>query len=235
MPDGLLKVTGFLPENSESIPTVLMSNRNQHFYEFGPFRLDPLERRLQRDGNVLTLTPKAFDVLLLLVVNGGHVLRKDEFLEKIWAGSYVEEKNLADNISLLRKVLGDDVKAPSFIQTVPRLGYRFVADVREVTDESEALFERTRTHIVIEEETRDTPVAASTPIETYATTQARGEASAKPRVTLAQTMARPARSICDRADLDWWRGDLKGIIPSHAAKRRSSDHDLARYDSHTSD
>jgi Tol biopolymer transport system component/DNA-binding winged helix-turn-helix (wHTH) protein len=160
-----------------------MSKRNHHFYEFGPFRLDPLERRLQRDGKVLALTPKAFEVLLLLVVNGGHVLRKDEFLEKIWAGSYVEEKNLADNISLLRKVLGDDVKAPSFIQTVPRMGYRFVAEVREVTDESKALFERTRTHIVIEEETRDAPVAASTPIETYPTTHARDEASAKPRTS----------------------------------------------------
>ena len=160
-----------------------MSKPHKHFYEFGPFRLDPLERRLQRDSEDLSLTPKAFEILLLLVVNGGHVLRKHEFLETVWAGSYVEEKNLADNISLLRKVLGDDVKAPSFIQTVPRLGYRFVADVREVTDESAILFESTRTHIVIEEETSDASISASTPLETYPTTQARGETSAKPRAS----------------------------------------------------
>lgn len=159
-----------------------MSNPHKHFYEFGPFRLDPLERRLQRDSEDLPLTPKAFEILLLLVVNGGHVLRKDEFLEKVWAGSYVEEKNLADNISLLRKVLGDDVKAPSFIQTVPRLGYRFIADVREITDASTALFESTRTHIVIEEETSEWPVTASRPLETYPT-QTRSDASARPRAS----------------------------------------------------
>jgi DNA-binding winged helix-turn-helix (wHTH) protein len=89
-----------------------MSNPHKHFYEFEHFRLDPKERRLQRNGEVLSLTPKAFEVLMLLVENGGHALRKDEFLEKVWAGSYVEEKNLADNISLLRRILGDDPKSP---------------------------------------------------------------------------------------------------------------------------
>jgi TolB-like protein/DNA-binding winged helix-turn-helix (wHTH) protein/Flp pilus assembly protein TadD len=136
-----------------------MSNRHKHFYEFEGFRLDPSERQLRSEGKILPLTPKAFDVLLLLVENGGHALRKHEFLEKIWADSYVEEKNLADNISLLRKILGDDVKAPSFIETVPRLGYRFVADVREVREEGADLLlaERSREHVVIEEEFEPTP------------------------------------------------------------------------------
>jgi DNA-binding winged helix-turn-helix (wHTH) protein len=149
-----------------------MSNPHKHFYEFATFSLDPEERRLQRNGEVLPLTPKAFEVLLFLVENGGHALRKEEFLQKVWAGSYVEEKNLADNISLLRKVLGDDPKSPSFIETVPRRGYRFVAAVREVTDESIALVENTRTHIVIEEETSDAPVTPSGAVETYATAAA---------------------------------------------------------------
>lgn len=131
-----------------------MTNRHKHFYEFGPFTLHPEERRLQRNGEALQLTPKAFEVLLFLVENGGHVLRKEEFLQKVWAGSYVEEKNLADNISLLRKTLGDDPKSPSFIETVPRLGYRFVADVREVRENAAdvLLAERTRAHIVVEED-----------------------------------------------------------------------------------
>lgn len=131
-----------------------MTNRHKHFYEFGSFTLHPEERRLQRNGEALPLTPKAFEVLLFLVENGGHVLRKEEFLQKVWAGSYVEEKNLADNISLLRKTLGDDPKLPSFIETVPRLGYRFVADVHEVRESASdvILAERTRAHIVVEED-----------------------------------------------------------------------------------
>ena len=136
-----------------------MNNQHKHFYEFEGFRLDPKERQLRSQGKILPLTPKAFHLLLLLVENGGHALRKGEFLEKVWAGSYVEEKNLADNISLLRKVLGDDPKAPSLIETVPRLGYRFVADVREVREEGAALLlaERSRERVVIEEEIDPTP------------------------------------------------------------------------------
>jgi Tol biopolymer transport system component/DNA-binding winged helix-turn-helix (wHTH) protein len=143
-----------------------MSNSHKHFYEFAAFTLDPEERRLQRNGDVLPLTPKAFEVLLFLVENAGHALTKEEFLKRVWAGSYVEEKNLADNISLLRKVLGDDPKSPSFIETVPRRGYRFVATVREITDESIELVENTRAHIVIEEEMSDAPVATSGILET---------------------------------------------------------------------
>ena len=84
-----------------------MAKDSKHFYEFGPFRLDAVERQLRRDGEVLPLTPKAFEVLLLLVRNSQHVLKKEEVLAEVWKDSFVEEKNLTDNISILRKALGD--------------------------------------------------------------------------------------------------------------------------------
>ena len=97
-------------------------------YEFGPFRLDPAERRLLRKGEPVALAPKAFDLLLALVRRGGHLLAKEELLKEVWPGQFVEEGNLPLNISTLRKVLGEG----QYIETVPRHGYRFVAGVREL-------------------------------------------------------------------------------------------------------
>ena len=136
-----------------------MANQFKGFYEFGDFQLDPTERQLRRDGRTLPLTPKAFDVLLMLVENGGHMLRKEEFLEKVWSEQFVEEKNLADNISVLRKLLGDDPRNPTFIETVPRLGYRFVADVREVHENGADVLvaESVRARVLIEEEDDSSP------------------------------------------------------------------------------
>ena len=74
-------------------------------YEFGPFRVDPRERRLLRDGEVVPLTPKVFDVLLALVQNGGHILSKDELMKLVWADTAVEPGNVARNISTLRTAL----------------------------------------------------------------------------------------------------------------------------------
>ena len=109
-----------------------MSEENKHFYEFGPFRLDPLKRRLMRDGEPVRLTPKAFDLLLVLVEERGRTVEKDELFEKVWAGTVVEENNLNQNITALRKSLGDSRQESQYIATIPGLGYRFVADVREV-------------------------------------------------------------------------------------------------------
>jgi DNA-binding response OmpR family regulator len=78
-----------------------------HFYEFGPFRLDPVERLLLRQDTPVMLTPKVFDILLLLVRNGGRALEKEDFMREIWPDSFVEEGNLNRNISTLRKALGD--------------------------------------------------------------------------------------------------------------------------------
>jgi TolB-like protein/DNA-binding winged helix-turn-helix (wHTH) protein/Flp pilus assembly protein TadD len=99
-------------------------------YEFGPFCLNPAEGRLTRDGAVVPLAPKAFEALLLLVENSGHLVSKEELTEKLWSRTVVEEANLAKYIFTLRHALGEGEKDATFIETVPKRGYRFVAHVR---------------------------------------------------------------------------------------------------------
>ena len=106
-----------------------MRNQATRFYIFGLFRIDVTERILFGKKGAVPLTPKAFDTLLTLVENSGHVLGTKELMEKVWPDSFVEENNLAQNISTLRKVLGDE--GAKFIETVPKRGYRFVAEVSE--------------------------------------------------------------------------------------------------------
>lgn len=107
-------------------------------FEFGPFLLDPSTRSLLRDGATQTLAPKTFDVLQLLIEQRARVVSKDELLQTVWPGTFVEEGNLSQQIFLLRKILGGDDQ-PEYISTVPRRGYRFVADVRERSEELGAL------------------------------------------------------------------------------------------------
>src|SRR5688572_24066604 len=125
----------------------------KRFYVFGMFRIDVTERVLLNQKGPVSLTPKAFDLLLFLVENSGHILDKEELMKQIWPDSFVEENNLAQNISTLRKVLDDG--GGKFIQTVPRRGYRFAAEVSEALQEPPELIvrERTRSRIVIEEDT----------------------------------------------------------------------------------
>ena len=85
-----------------------MSNRPQQRYEFGPFQLDIAERCLLREGRPVPMTPKVFDLLEVLVRNSGHLVEKDELIKQVWPDSFVEEGNLNRNVSILRKVLGDD-------------------------------------------------------------------------------------------------------------------------------
>src|SRR2546423_11738051 len=103
----------------------------KHFYEFGPFRVDVVKRRLLRDSAIVPLTPKAFDTLLVLVEHSGQVVEKDDLMDKVWPGIAVEENNLTQNISMLRKALGERRAEPQYILTVSRLGYRFIAAVSE--------------------------------------------------------------------------------------------------------
>lgn len=110
-----------------------MSPHEQAVFRFGDFMLVPAERRLLRDGIPLALTGKAFDLLVTLVRNAGHLLTKDELLRAVWPGVVVEEVNLSVNVSVLRKALGAAPDAGEWIETVQRQGYRFNAAV-EVSD-----------------------------------------------------------------------------------------------------
>jgi len=101
-------------------------------YEFGPFRLEPREHRLVREGCAIPLTGKAFATLCALVEQHGTLVPKQELMEAVWPDSVVEENSLDRNISALRKALGEQASGESFIETVPRAGYRFVAAVREL-------------------------------------------------------------------------------------------------------
>jgi TolB-like protein/DNA-binding winged helix-turn-helix (wHTH) protein/Tfp pilus assembly protein PilF len=109
-----------------------MSLQDKNLYQFGRFCLDPLKRRLLRDGEVVKLTPKAFETLLALVEQRGKTVEKDELLNKVWAGTVVEENNLNQCITALRKSLGDSRHESQYIATIPGIGYRFVAEVRVV-------------------------------------------------------------------------------------------------------
>ena len=108
-----------------------MGQEDSHFYEFGRFRLDAAERVLLRDNEFVPLTPKVFDILLALVERGGHIVEKDDLMKRVWPDTFVEEGNLTQNVSMLRKALGESPGEPQFIETIARRGYRFVAAVKQ--------------------------------------------------------------------------------------------------------
>jgi len=110
----------------------------RHFYDFGPFRLDPAERVLLRNNHPVAVPPKDLETLLLLVERRGHIVEKNELLERVWAGVFVEEGNLAKRVSNLRTLLSNGTDGQGFIETIPKRGYRFVAEVREVMTEPAA-------------------------------------------------------------------------------------------------
>lgn len=114
-----------------------MNEPQIHIYEFGDFRLDASKRLLIKgDDESLPLTPKVFDTLLYLVRNQGKVIEKDELMREIWADTVVEENNLSQNISILRRILGEKPGEGRFIATIPGHGFRFVPEVRGVSEES---------------------------------------------------------------------------------------------------
>ncbi|HWZ85539.1 MAG TPA: transcriptional regulator, partial [Thermoanaerobaculia bacterium] len=100
-------------------------------YSFGPFRLEPPARRLTRDGESVALTARAFDTLVVLVENQGRVVTKEELIRSVWNDAFVEENNLNQAISAVRRALHDDGNGNRFIETVPRRGYTFVVPVLE--------------------------------------------------------------------------------------------------------
>jgi pimeloyl-ACP methyl ester carboxylesterase/DNA-binding winged helix-turn-helix (wHTH) protein len=132
-----------------------MENFSRKIYGFDRFQLDAGERLLFDSVKTIPLAPKVFDTLLLLVENAGRILSKERMLKEIWEDSFVEENNLAQNISYLRRVLGE-TKDKKFIETVPKYGYRFIVPVGLVENETETVtFERTQARILIREVIED--------------------------------------------------------------------------------
>jgi len=113
-----------------------MASESKHLYEFGPFRLDLVKRVLFREGKRVPLGSKAMDTLLVLVEKAGQTVQKDELMKRVWQDTAVEENNLNQSISSLRKALGDSLGEPQYVATVPGQGYRFVAPIKTVSDQS---------------------------------------------------------------------------------------------------
>src|SRR5215217_3151136 len=101
-------------------------------YRFGPYLLDVAEHRLLRGDGEVALPPKAFDTLVYLVERHGHLVKKNELLDAVWADVSVTEGVLTLRIKEIRQALGDDAQNPRFIKTIPTVGYKFVADVQDI-------------------------------------------------------------------------------------------------------
>lgn len=140
-------------------------------FEFGSFRLDPAERQLLCEDEPVALTPKCFDLLVVLVENNGHLVEKEELLRRLWPNQFVEESNLSFNISALRKALGEGRNEQRFIETVPKKGFRFVAPVtvhydseRGLVGKDETRTERSKSDEEFEKAATEVHEVAPTPV-----------------------------------------------------------------------
>ena len=116
---------------------------NPH-YRFGDFIVDTDQKVLLREDKALPLTPKLFETLLILVENSGRIVQKEQFMQRLWPHTFVEEANLTSNIQQLRKSLGDNARQPRYIETVTKRGYRFIANVQRVEAAPTAVPDRKR-------------------------------------------------------------------------------------------
>jgi DNA-binding winged helix-turn-helix (wHTH) protein/tetratricopeptide (TPR) repeat protein len=139
--------------SSESFLGVAMDRQAKHLLEFGPFRMDLEERVLMRDQQTITLSPKTFETLLVLVHHSERVVLKDDLMKILWPDTFVEESNLSQHIFQLRKALGDKAHDPEYIVTVPGRGYRFALKVREVSDGGDLVVRSRSLQTVTVEET----------------------------------------------------------------------------------
>jgi eukaryotic-like serine/threonine-protein kinase len=147
-----------------------MANAVKHLLEFGPFRVDPEQRLLLRDQEAISLSPKAFDLLLVLIQHSGQVVLKDDLMKLLWPDTFVEESNLGQHVFQLRKALGDRSQDSTYIVTVPGRGYRFAQKVHtpaiavaEAEEHGIVVESHTRSQVLIEEKglvTRVIPSAA---------------------------------------------------------------------------
>src|SRR5262245_21130124 len=125
-------------------------------YAFGPFVFDPREHRLLKDGEPLAVTPKVLDALQVLLEQRGRLVDKQELMNRLWPGSFVQDSALARHISDLRRALGEPARGGQYIETVPTRGYRFIGEVRPVdpqtagraiSEESESVLQPIATEI----------------------------------------------------------------------------------------
>jgi DNA-binding winged helix-turn-helix (wHTH) protein/tetratricopeptide (TPR) repeat protein len=166
-----------------------IGHENKHLYEFGAFRLDPSERILAHGQERIPLAPKAFDTLVVLVQNSGHLLAKEQLMKLVWPDSFVEENNLTQHISALRRALGEESNGTRYIETVPKLGYRFVAPVRDLAAGAEelTLTRRVKTHIVLREEEHE-EVTDSPDVQRAANRESAIVIAPRPRLSRAQAV-----------------------------------------------
>jgi len=154
-------------------------------YSFDTFRMDVLERRLWHDDELVSLTPKAFDTLLVLLENKGRIVDKDVLLEEVWKNTFVEEATLAQNVSTIRKALGTLPDGSQFIETVPKRGYRFLREVSEsASDEETIVVQRHRSTMIAAEQT-----------------------------TFSSPETKPATDVETQAKRNWFRRNLTLVVP----------------------
>lgn len=130
------------------------TQEGKEIYEFGTFRMDAERELLVRDGEPVPLTPKAFQVLLLLVRRGNDVVTKEDLMKTVWPETFVEEANLSRNIFMLRKALGESAQDHRYIVTVPGRGYRFAERVQLVPEQETAMLVASRSQVKIQVDPR---------------------------------------------------------------------------------
>jgi len=140
-----------------------MNSHGKHFYEFGPYRVDPEQRMLWRGNDPVALQPKAFETLLALMQRAEDVVPKDELMNRVWANTFVEESNLAQTIFVLRKALGESASKQRYIVTVPGRGYRFEQKVRVVAPEEESEDTKSNSPSDSRDVNEKEPIAIGTP------------------------------------------------------------------------
>src|SRR5215831_15431768 len=171
-----------------------------HSYEFDDFRVDLARRILLRDNRAVHLKPKAFDLLVALLESRGRVVSKEELLERVWPGQFVEEGNLTVHISALRKALGERKGEPRYLMTIPGSGYRFVAMVgaaREPAEAQEGLVieQHKLTRVVVEDEDAPDNQALDSAIVHLPPNSSSQTAASAARVAPAEQVVGPSAAL----------------------------------------
>ena len=167
-----------------------MSLSVKRFYEFGPFRIDAEKRVLLRDGVPVSLAPRALDMLLVLVQHRGQALEKDQLMNLLWPESDVEEANLPQNVSALRKALGETPNDRRYIITIPGRGYRFAAEVKEWDDDRTGLVveKYSQSTVVVEESQEGLWSGARRWLQRVSRSTLKDRAAAEPTLSLHSTI-----------------------------------------------